>query len=325
MLRYSLNLQNIVDKLIDNEERLTLLAYLYINRFGLEKCAKLFRISTEQTIICLKYEQFYKYRICSICQKLKTFDNFNKDKYAPDGITIRCKECGKESYTKYYKKNKTEIIRKKLEYIKNKYENNPEHIKSINKKSNLKNKQKISERAKEQRSTFTLYKSYHLKLELFDDVRKSPDNNEILEVRCAYCGQWFAPKLIQVRARLNAINSYTGVSSGTENRFYCSHSCKMTCPIYKKQIYYRGLEVQNSSREVQPELRQMVFDRDNYTCQKCNKHQTELVVGLHCHHIQGLNDNPIESADVDNCITVCKNCHSNIHSVIGCRYNDMKC
>ena len=40
-----------------------------------------------------------------------------------------------------------------------------------------------------------------------------------------------------------------------------------------------------TSREVQPELRQLRFKLDNYTCKICNVHKDKLKVGLHCHHL----------------------------------------
>jgi len=89
-------------------------------------------------------------------------------------------------------------------------------------------------------------------------------------------------------------------------------------------MYQKGHK-KSYSREVQPELRQMVFERDEYTCIKCGKHQDELNIPLHCHHIEGIVQNPIESADIDMCITVCKDCHDKIHQEDGCGYNDMKC
>jgi 5-methylcytosine-specific restriction endonuclease McrA len=68
-------------------------------------------------------------------------------------------------------------------------------------------------------------------------------------------------------------------------------------------------------------LRQMVLLRDNYTCQKCGSE-----VSLHCHHIWPLNESPITSADMDECITLCKSCHKEIHmNVAGCGYYEMRC
>jgi len=82
---------------------------------------------------------------------------------------------------------------------------------------------------------------------------------------------------------------------------------------------------QELNREVQPELRQMVFERDNYTCQKCGVHKNDLSCGLNCHHIEGIRWSPLESADVNQCITVCVECHKKIHQIPGCGYYEMKC
>ena len=109
-----------------------------------------------------------------------------------------------------------------------------------------------------------------------------------------------------------------------EQRFYCSDQCKQECPIFGKILHPKGFAPE-TSREVQPELRQMRFKIDNYTCQKCNKHQDELETGLHCHHIEGVRWEPLESADVDKVITYCKDCHLEVHQQEGCGYNDMRC
>jgi thymidylate synthase (FAD) len=60
----------------------------------------------------------------------------------------------------------------------------------------------------------------------------------------------------------------------------------------------------------------MVLERDNWTCQKCEKRGGHI----HCHHIDPVILNPIESADLDNCITLCKKCHKWVHTKEGCRY-----
>lgn len=69
----------------------------------------------------------------------------------------------------------------------------------------------------------------------------------------------------------------------------------------------------------------MVLKRDNYTCQKCERHQSILNTGLHCHHFEGIKLNPIESADIDMCITLCKPCHKFIHDQAGCKYHELRC
>ena len=67
----------------------------------------------------------------------------------------------------------------------------------------------------------------------------------------------------------------------------------------------------------------MVLARDNYQCQICEKSLDEAE--FHCHHITGIKQNPIESADVDNCITLCKEHHKFVHSKKGCNYYNLRC
>jgi hypothetical protein len=45
---------------------------------------------------------------------------------------------------------------------------------------------------------------------------------------------------------------------------------------------------------------------------------------LHCHHIDPVINNPIESADVDVCITLCKSCHKEVHNKPGCKYHELR-
>ena len=104
-----------------------------------------------------------------------------------------------------------------------------------------------------------------------------------------------------------------------EARFYCSQSCKSNCPIYNQKKYPKGFK-KATSREVQPELRQLVFERDNWTCIKCG-----ATSNLHCHHMEGIKHNPIESCDIDMCITLCKSCHKEVHKQKDCRYTDLRC
>jgi len=164
---------------------------------------------------------------------------------------------------------------------------------------------------------FDQYKNQLLPIE---KVKRNESDSNILEVECTYCGNWFVPKLHIVIDRIRSINS---IGFG-EHRFYCSEKCKQECSIYKQHQYPKGFKAA-TSREVQPELRQMRFKIDGYICQRCKKHQSELKVGLHCHHIEGILWEPIESADLDKCITFCKDCHILVHKIEGCTYDDLKC
>ena len=164
------------------------------------------------------------------------------------------------------------------------------------------------------------FDTYAHRISYADEVRRNKEDSNILEVKCAYCGKWFIPKRNNVNNRITALEGKSN-SPGAEYRLYCSDQCKQECPIYAKQKYSAEENNTNKySREVQPELRQMVFERDNWTCQKCDSTES-----LHCHHVEGIRWEPIESADIDKCITFCKTCHKEAHKKEGCGYNDLRC
>ena len=167
------------------------------------------------------------------------------------------------------------------------------------------------------KSGLTVYDTYKDRLDVYEDIRKQ-EGTEILEVRCTYCNQWYAPLCEAVINRLKAIND----SIGKENRLYCSENCKLACPTYGKVKYPRGFK-HTTSREVSTYLRKMVLERDNWTCQICGKTIAECQ--LHCHHMDPVAQNPMFQNDMDSCITLCKGCHKMVHSRIGCRYIDLVC
>lgn len=221
---------------------------------------------------------------------------------------IVCRQCGKEGVQHEYFKNSN--ICKDCFYIKNL--NEGEKVEYFEKKE-----RNIEEKIKK------LFSNDKVKFSLYGD-RLPPDDYPIkhpdgsLFVKCAYCGGPFRPTKKQVRNRLGVLE---GHNSG-ESRFYCSNNCKKACPTFNQKHFPKGFK-KASSREVQPELRQLRLEIDSYKCQKCDIGIKNAV--LHCHHITGVKQNPIESADLDNTITLCKPCHKFVHFQKGCRYFDMRC
>lgn len=78
-----------------------------------------------------------------------------------------------------------------------------------------------------------LYNTYASKLSYCEEVRRSSADNNILEVRCFKCRNWFVPKRTSVRLRLSALSGQTG----GESHFYCSQDCKIQCSIFRKRKY----------------------------------------------------------------------------------------
>ena len=236
----------------------------------------------------------------------------------------------------YYKKNKDRILARQKEY----YEKYKEKIQERRKKYEEENKEKVTEQRRrnylkrdpnkkaEQHRKSRLrparYDTYADRLSKYHECRRDSLNKDLLQVRCKYCDGWFNPKRQEVIDRLRSIN---GIQPG-EHDLYYSSGCKKACPVYGQRTRYKGQKRKNIiSNEIQPQLRKMVFERDSWTCQKCGRNKKENIeIELHCHHIDPIINNPIESADIDNCITLCVDCHSEIHKNIpGCKYNELKC
>ena len=55
--------------------------------------------------------------------------------------------------------------------------------------------------------------------------------------------------------------------------------------------------------------RKAVFERDSYKCQKCGK----IGGKLNAHHIKPFSLYPDLRFDIDNGITLCKECHIELH------------
>jgi hypothetical protein len=142
------------------------------------------------------------------------------------------------------------------------------------------------------------------------------DVNGEIQCRCAYCKEYFIPTRNKLSGRVRSLLG----KQGGECRLYCSDSCKNLCPIYYKSKHYNDIFRPNTYRPVQPELRHLTFERDNNQCQRCGSSED-----LHCHHITGVEINPVESADVDNCITLCYTCHNKAHSSGQCDVRRQKC
>jgi hypothetical protein len=60
--------------------------------------------------------------------------------------------------------------------------------------------------------------------------------------------------------------------------------------------------------------RLQVYEKDNYTCQKCGDNKGG---NLEAHHIEGYSFNKELQTVVDNGITFCKSCHKEFHRIYG--------
>lgn len=93
---------------------------------------------------------------------------------------------------------------------------------------------------------------------------------------------------------------------------YCSRECSHSAMVGDKSpkwIDGKSLERDRARHGTKlKEWRKSVFKRDNYTCQHCNEKTY-----LHAHHIIEWAIDESKRFDVDNGITLCVECHSNVH------------
>jgi hypothetical protein len=90
-------------------------------------------------------------------------------------------------------------------------------------------------------------------------------------------------------------------------------------PSWRKGLGNKSSENEKIRKSKEFRLwRELVFERDDWTCQKC------LTRGgaLHPHHIENFMDKIEKRFDIDNGITFCKKCHYNFHLQYGYRNNN---
>ena len=164
-----------------------------------------------------------------------------------------------------------------------------------------------------------LYETYASQLEKYQPVYKVEQNGlELLGVECTYCNKIFVPKARQVYSRIKVIH---GKGKG-DSYLYCSKECKCACPLHNQKLWPKDYKpYKENNRPDQKVWATMVKERDNYTCQKCGS--KEII--MYAHHIDPVVNNPIESADIDNGITLCYSCDKEAHKLVGCNLNELRC
>lgn len=265
-------------------------------------------------------------KICSKCQEKfpNTSEYFHKDKSRHDKLNHKCKVCNKKSATDWAKTNQKD----RQNYMKKYNKTHKKEIREYKRKWNRKNSQyfkdyrkkhkdKLNINAIKRSKQYAIYEIYALQLDFCEKVRQDPQNNNLLQVKCteSSCKKWLNPTNRQVQNRIKYIKG----QELKEARFYCSDKCKQNCVIFN-QIKYPKNNKPYYRREVQKELAGLVFTRDNYECQKCGNKEK-----IQCHHFDGILYEPLLSADIEECITLCKDCHKDAHSEDGCRYADLQC
>lgn len=249
-------------------------------------------------------------KICTKCNREydATIEFFAKNNRCKDGLQQQCKQC----HIDQYQLNRERVLKDKADnHLKN-----PEKYRDRDKERYKKYSEEKKSRTYIQRRSFAKYIVFKDQLSQYNEIRC--DENGYVQVKCTYCNRWYNPTVNECQNRIRSIKS---IRHG-EGKYYCSNNCKSECPTYRKKLYPKGYK-KGSSREVDPLIRKMALERDNYECQKCKKTIDEIP--LHVHHIEGATEQPLLSNDLTNVITYCIDCHKEVHLQVGCTYYDYRC
>jgi len=287
--------------------------YREANKEAIAKYQKQYRKTNKEAIIKY-YKQWYEANKEAIAKYQKQY----KKKYYKENkeAIIEYKKQWYEKNPEYDKQRYRENREYNIERVKKYYKENKEARAEYYKQYYKKNKEDKIEYSKQYRKSKALFDTFYHQIDWFEDVRRDPRNKELLQVRCtnSSCKKWFNPTNTEIQCRIQSLN----LKRRGEGRFYCSNKCKQSCSIYNQNKYPKGQKPYHSRLD-QAEWAELVKERDNYQCVRCGS-----IEGLVAHHIEGLNVNPLESADIDIGITLCSECDKKAHSEEGCRYIDLK-
>ena len=114
---------------------------------------------------------------------------------------------------------------------------------------------------------------------------------------------------------MNKISEKTRRKKGYINCVHCgtklTGASKRYCSNLCSSAHAREVRRKNSSIN-QQDFREFVLERDNFTCQDCRERLNTWE--LHCHHVIPLYKGGADS--VDNCTTLCHDCHKKVHKVM---------
>lgn len=113
--------------------------------------------------------------------------------------------------------------------------------------------------------------------------------------------------------------SSSNLQKGNTQSCGCIFADKMqgaSHPQWKGGVTTEARKIRTSVKYA--EWRKSVFEKDNYTCQKCSKRGNTL----NAHHKKSFAENPELRLSVQNGVTFCKVCHHNFHKKYGYKNNN---
>ncbi len=84
-----------------------------------------------------------------------------------------------------------------------------------------------------------LYDTYQPQLQPYGvECRRSPNDENILEVKCMYCNQWFTPTRSHIYNKIQTLEGNVNYDYRLDS--YCSDKCKLNNILLKSSKYYKS-------------------------------------------------------------------------------------
>jgi len=107
------------------------------------------------------------------------------------------------------------------------------------------------------------------------------------------------PKSQEIRKKLSEANKGRHPSEETRRKMSDAQRGE------KGSNWRGGISFESYTQDWRDDLKDSIRKRDNYVCQICGMHQSELNYKLHCHHI----DYNKKNCNPRNLIVLCRSCH----------------
>lgn len=212
----------------------------------------------------------------------------------------KCKNCGDPFLT---------LKQRPGEFCSNICAQSGEHNHRFNKHPSKKTRRKMSIKSQGEKCNFwkggvtklkiPLFNTYAHKISYAEEVRRNPEKDDWLQVKCTKCKEWFTPTAKAVTGRISSLNGGYG-----ECRFYCSDVCKKECSVFKCKKYPRNFNVKSDYTVSELNIwRKEILKRSNHLCEYCGKPANTA------HHIRPKKLEPFFALDPDYGVACCKECH----------------
>lgn len=279
------------------------------------------------------------YKFCIKCDReLKsTVSYFPPDKMCKDGLRNVCRECGKDGHfmtedyvpKKWWTDEENERFKELYPHYTNK-ELIEIHYPDLTEKD-LWDKAYIlgivkSDETRERRYKIHSENMSGIDSPLYGIVRSEETRKKLsLARKGKYVGEksyWYGKeRSMEQRLYLSKIKKASGQWKGENNPRFKEPLTGDKNGNWQGGITPINAKIRNSEEYFQWKI--SVFKKDNYTCQCCG-----IKTNLEAHHIENFSSNEDKRFEIDNGLTMCKECHNPIyqgsfHHTYGTRNNNL--